>query len=887
MRQSFLLGLRLDGVVHAGDALQPVGPRGFLEFLELHTGTWSLPVPVIERVGAFLSVLQTADKAGGIPYYSASFKADPVGTARVLLGWLDSWELHGWDGVIPVGLPPRLAQLASLTKGFPLPSEGRRLCEVEAAIRQGMVVPLATLELLDGLAAWPEAWRRVLSLLPHSVRETTATAPAGTDLGTLQRSLLGSPAIDPDLDPSGTGHFLYRGDGTLRLHSTGSVLAAARLAAELNGSSGSDCFVLADRAGPLWDEASLSQGLARPGCSLGDPSRPALQLLPLALSLCVEPVSLEGMLAFLTHPFCPLGYQGGYFASAIAADGGVGGPKWKGALDKARDSEARYGGDGTKIEGKLAEWLPRDKVPAEEVPLELIQAVTARVQTYLRGRTYAPRSSVEDPDRTMVDTALESAMGQCSLFLRVLDRLAAAWQTLPLAVIQSLLSAASSSAGNNPEGQRELGSCPWSADPGSLARPVSQLYWLLPEREAGQGVWPWSRDELAALESCGLCLPTVSALNASATREWIRALCLASGSLQLILPPPGHDPHPLSLLLAALKVPVEPDPAELLLSRPGRQGSSGIVPFTLPVRRRWWHTGLDLSPLPDRCLSFSQVDMLLARPMQWVLRYKADIKTGDILSVPDRSTLAGSFAHALVEDLVDRFGTGVLTLDQGGFDRWFDAAFQDYLVRQGTSWLEAGAMQDRLQLDRTLRRSIRRLLQKLGHTGLASLETEKALTGSLAGWPFQGHADLVLVDGQGRHGIIDMKKSHWITGYRQKLEEDRDIQLSIYAELYRQETGVEAEAAYYLLPVEALVARDTAFFMADKPVEGASTSKQRLARLEASLAWRLGQLASGRIELACEATEGADDASPPLEEGLVMAEAHDDFDPYCMLYGWS
>jgi hypothetical protein len=745
--------------------------------------------------------------------------------------------------------------------------------------------------LLDNLDSWPEAWRRVLSLLPHSVRATTAMAPAGTDLGNLQRFLLGRHAIDPALDArvdAGMGSsFVYKGDGTLSLRSTGSVFAAARLAAEINGSQGLDGYVLADRAGALWDEASLSQDLARPGYSLGDPSRPALQLLPLALSLCVKPVSLEGMLAFLTHPFCPLGYQGGYFASAIAADGGVGGPKWHGALDRARDSETRYGGDGTKIEAKLAEWLPKDKVPAGEVPLELIRAVTAKVQSYLRGRAYAPNSGVEDPYRAMVDTALESAMGQCALFLRVLDRLALAWQTLPLAVLQSLLSAVSSAAGNNPEGHRELGACAWSADPGSLARPVGHLYWLLPEREAGQGIWPWSRDELAALERCGLCLPTVSALNASATREWIRALCLASTSLQLILPPLDHAPHPLSLLLAALKVPVEPEPVELLLSQPSRQGSSALPLFTLPARRRWWHTGLDLSPLPDSCLSYSQVDVLLARPMQWVLRYKADIRTGDILSVPDRSTLAGSFAHALVEDLVDRFGTGVLALDQGGYDRWFDVAFQDYLVRQGTSWLEAGAMQDRLQLDRTLRRSIRRLLEKLGHAGLASLETEKALSGSLAGWPFQGNADLVLVDGQGRHGIIDMKYSRWITGYRRILEEDRDIQLSIYAELYRQETGFEAEAAYYLLPVEALVARDTAFFLADKPVEASSTSLQRLNMLEASLAWRLGQLATGQVELAWTATEDADDASSPPEDGLAMADAHDGFDPYCMLYGWS
>jgi hypothetical protein len=167
------------------------------------------------------------------------------------------------------------------------------------------------------------------------------------------------------------------------------------------------------------------------------------------------------------------------------------------------------------------------------------------------------------------------------------------------------------------------------------------------------------------------------------------------------------------------------------------------------------------------------------------------------------------------------------------------------------------------------------------------LETEKALSGNLAGWTFQGNADLALVDGQGRHGIIDMKYSRWITGYQQKLEEDRDIQLSIYAELYRQETGFEAEAAYYLLPVEALVARDTAFFMADKPVEASSTSQQRLNRLEATLAWRLGQLATGQVELAWTATEDADDASTPPEDGLAMADAHDGFDPYCMLYGWS
>ena len=640
-------------------------------------------------------------------------------------------------------------------------------------------------------------------------------------------------------------------------------------------------MILVGGSGSLWDEACVSQGVPRPAAFGWSPSRPALQVLPLALALHRNPLDLEAVLAFLTHPICPIGYERRFFAEALAADGGLGGPRWERARQRALESYARYGKDPKRLDELLAEWIPEERHGGDALPLALLRSTARKTRSYLNARSGAMENGSEAEKAVLAD-----AMGQCSLFERTLGLLGESFDSVPVNVVNGLLAAATQAFGARHEGRRELGSNAWVEDPGAIIDPVGKLTWLLPARPESPEPWPWSAREIAALSSCGMELPRLSDLNARITQDWMRAVSLATDCLELILPPEGREAHPLALLISSIHPGCEEDIEAAALAGTGSPLSpvSRIHP---PGPKRWWKIPRSLCPEPGWRASYSQMSIFLRRPAQWVLERKAGIRTSAILSVPDRSTLAGSFAHALVQRCIETFGARAASLDATGFAAWYDAAFESLLATQGARWLEPGAAQEQLRLRESLRTSIGALLSQLRTANAVTLDSEKELEGTLFGIPFMGKADIVLKDGFDRRAIIDMKNSHWLDGYRDMLEKDTDIQLTIYAELYRQGSGAEAEAVYYLIPREKLLAREPSIFSLAGLTSSGRTHAQRLDMIKTSFEWRRHQLDEGRIEVVCEATEESEEAAQGPEGGLPLEEPFDLYDPFLGIYGWS
>jgi hypothetical protein len=885
MKIEVTFGLSLDRAAgQGGDGLGKlrVGPGGLLGFLELHTGLSRKAVSHIERVSAFLGVLNESHTS--IPSFSASFSVDPLATAQRLLGWLDAWQLHGWNGSLPEDAPARLRELALVAqraRGRVPPSEGERLAAIRSALQNGSRVPLSSIGLCEDLDAYPAGWKRVLELLPHQPVQFEAGAEPSSDLGKLQRVLAGGTA-----EP-------FSNDGSLRVYRARTDLGAARFLAggrvEGSGRAGGsspagaseDAMILVGGSGSLWDEACVSQGVPRPAAFGWSPSRPALQVLPLAIALHRDPLDVEALLAFLTHPICPLGYERRFFAEALAADGGLGGPQWERARQRALESYERYGKDPKKLDELLAEWIPEERHGGEALPLELLRSTAKGARRYLSARSSAMENRAEAEKAVLADS-----IGQCSLLERTLGLLGESFDNVPVNLANALLAAATQAFGARHEGRRELGSNAWVENPGAIIDPVGKLTWLLPARPEGPEPWPWSAREIAALSSCGMELPRLSDLNARITRDWMRAVSLATDCLELILPPEGREAHPLALLISSIRPGFEEDMEAAALAGTG----SPLTPVTrirLPEPKRWWKIPRSLCPEPGWRASYSQMNTLLRRPAQWVLEHKARIRTSAILSVPDRDTLAGTFAHALVQRCIETFGSRATRLNETEFAAWYDVAFESLLASQGARWLEPGAAQERLRLRESLYTSIGALLSQLRAANAVTLESEKELEGVLFGIPFRGMADIVLKNGFDRHAIIDMKNSHWLDGHRDMLERDTDIQLTIYAELYRQGSGADAEAVYYLIPKEKLLAREPSIFPLAELLGSARTHAQRLGMIGTSFEWRRHQFDEGSIEVVCKATEELEEVAQGPKGGLPLEEAFDLYDPYLGIYGWS
>jgi len=108
----------------------------------------------------------------------------------------------------------------------------------------------------------------------------------------------------------------------------------------------------------------------------------------------------------------------------------------------------------------------------------------------------------------------------------------------------------------------------------------------------------------------------------------------------------------------------------------------------------------------------------------------------------------------------------------------------------------------------------------------------------------------------------------------------------LYAELIEQTRGVLPEAAYWLLPLELLAARNPNYFPGSQTPSSGTPHAARLRMIETSVGWRRGQLAQGKIEVVCEATAEMADPGLAPPGGLPLADPNDRFDSYTNLYGW-
>ncbi len=856
--RKIILGLDLDGApVETGDPLfvSRMGGEGFLDFLEIHCGIENAEMSTPERIAGFMGIL--AENPDSFPSFRASWLNAPFAAARRMLEWIDDWYLHGWNGAVPepagTTTPEterirELAALDSLAREAVAPGTGRRLLLVLEALRSKVAVPLGSLEIVDPEEYWPVSWRRIFELFtcewkkyPEPVRipETTVIE--------FDSALSGAKYLDRQ------------------------YLARAN--------DGKTCFLLEDD-GDIRDELLLASGRPQTGTRGKTGADPASQILPLALSLHRSPPDMNALLSFLSLPVCPLGGIRFLLARAIVDSGGMYGEDWNDALEKSLEYRTGKGKNPADFDEFISGWIPKDRYPDAALSRKALLSKTARVMSFLQGMK-------ENADHS-------AAVPGCAVFTRALERLGDSYDSVPWAVVNDLLSMVSDIRGANSLNRTEAGAVKVWRKSGALTGPCDTLVWYMPQTPSPVRDVPWSKSERNLLSSWECVFPDPAVTGSRPLHVIRRVLGLVSTRVVVMVP----------------SVRTEPSLAELVIRQMGQSGNDpalsadaetlrGITPGTQPVATialpktvRWWKVDADVGPDAKWKSSYSQTHVFVERPAQWVLEKKARIKTGTILSLPDFSTFTGTCAHRMVEALVDEHGDGAVSLDQAVYDAWFEKSFPSILERFGYPYTASGAVREKMNFHNRLHSSIRRLCLLLRQFGAANIRLEEELKGTFCGAAFEGNADLVFDTPDGKSGIIDLKYSGWLAGYRDKIVDDKDIQLTIYAELYRQGSQKLPETAYWLFPREKLLARNGAFFPGADIIPSPSTHKTRLGMIEKSIEWRIGQLATGDIEVITLATEElvktgrAKTLSPP-KTALRTSDPFDGFDPYLDLYGWS
>ena len=282
-----LTGATLAEVDEVGGLGRPAwDPVRLLGDLELRLGLAGDVVSPIVRVQDLSSRMLTMTGA----FYSRSYERDPVGTAAEVLAWRDQLVLAGWEGGPVAGGGPRLDDLAML-EGMNQPALSPGVADwvraVERELGRSRVPLYSAITLADDARLWPARWRRIFSLLEAAgCRIESAPIPSEVLAGESDLGRMAACAGKGGKD----GAVTLAGDGTfLLLRADTAMQAASAVAALLAAWGTGDTALVRGGAGSLLDGALAAQGLAPLGALSASASRPALELLPLALELLFLP----------------------------------------------------------------------------------------------------------------------------------------------------------------------------------------------------------------------------------------------------------------------------------------------------------------------------------------------------------------------------------------------------------------------------------------------------------------------------------------------------------------------------------------------------------------------------------------------------------------------
>src|SRR5262249_55566365 len=154
--------------------------------------------------------------------------------------------------------------------------------------------------------------------------------------------------------------------------------------------------------------------------------------------------------------------------------------------------------------------------------------------------------------------------------------------------------------------------------------------------------------------------------------------------------------------------------------------------------REWVVPGGHAGPFAH--VSATSLNALLGCPLQWVLRYRAGIRTGGH-ALPPLFLLNGTLGHRLVEKL---HAEGAFDLDNAELESRANAEFDELIVREGAVFLRSGMGFERSQLRSQLVRSMLELSRLLRAAGLRILAVEKPIDVSWRDTKLVGQIDLVV-----------------------------------------------------------------------------------------------------------------------------------------------
>ena len=776
-----------------------VGDAALLDFLELHLGLPGTVPDPIERILAYQSALDAAKEDA---FYKNAFKNDPLATAKEILRWRDLLVMEGFDADTEYKAP-RL----------------RKLAEVERVFRK------------SAPAGMPERWKRVrehvkgtlpdtdivvchdFRLLPRLIRETLEA------IGVKEGRYDG---MDPVWNPEGKD-IIIRYFGT----EAEAYCWAADNFKDYDGAV--ICphpfrmnAVLRNRELPLL-EASAN----------GDSS--ITQLLRLGLSLLVRPMDINNLLEFLRTGFSPIPGEHRYaLARALKRDGGRG-ETWNEALAKCEDDE--------KLQTFLLPLLNAN-ADSGTVPASVITDWCEALAEW------SPTVITEERKAYQFEL-----IALCNGMCRIIRNMGSG-----NVAVKDVLKALKTFYEMTPVKSDKAMARSWNAVDSHrcLIDVPDKLLWL-PCNGGIETVYPYSF----------LLQEEIDELKVAKMSDFVRY------DFNLMLDRLGGVK---SIELCACDF----DCAEALAEHPAvtlckptakeeDHHASGDSTPTIFEPLRTIETGVDLYPRresekdeeerkKDTKLSPTSIESLIGYPFDFVMKYKLHFQDISDLQLSNLTLSQGTVAHYVFQNMLEN-GDGTIQsmramLEETAFEKRVDEAAKE----RGAILLLKENRTIFIHFKETIRKSIGVLLDILEKSGLTSMKSEEPLDDSLGAFDITGSVDFHAETESHQIVVIDFKYSGGKT-YIEKLDEDKAIQLEVYAEALKKRSNKPVAAkAYYFFPINQLHTDDESGIfkgsgiIRHKKKENETTLSKRIWN---SVTVRRDQLKSGVLEME----EGA-----PLDE---------------------
>lgn len=874
-----LLGWELGGPSYSardvdlrGRLGEPIwGPGELLRDLHLRLGLPVVDAPASVRVPQWASRIEKL--ADATAFYWASFQTDALGTARALLAWRDALVEAGWSGTPVLNGGARLDALAALAQQDADLAPGRadRLARIEAELSTRTHGIYESITLVEDRALWSKRWQNIFALLEARGTRFDTIAPdlpgasPDTDLGILQRVLRGE-APKP-----------LRGDGTLLLLRGETPDDLAALTAGILAKQRSALVVRSADAASL-EAAMVRAGLPGQGYVGSSGSRPAMQVLPLALELAFEPRDPYRVLELLTLPIGPFqGVVGKNLARAVSKQPGIGGQEWnkqraraaealkrfetKRQLEAGKEDEAAADAYVAARLDRVREWLETPGAKESATRSELL-AVATRVRTWLQKRLAADDTG----------EIYGAAFAQAQAFTEALTHHPRTTFTHEEA--RHLLDTVVRAAEGHELSVERAGRIPHVAHPGALLAPADTVvFWGFVASAAKRPTLPpWNPKEREALAATGVVFPDPGQVLQADAAAWRRGVLAARGRLLLALPATLRGeptaPHPLwDEIVARLgldkvaigRITREPRTA---LAEGTLADVTTLEPLALPQHRASWSVPPELLAKDEGGAYATALEKLAGCPLAWVLEHRAGLRSGAIAKVAEGPMLNGNLSHRLVEELHKE---GAFDAPDDRFAERVTAVLEHLIATEGATLLLPGGAFERTQLTGQIARAMRELRRYLDSSGFRIAGVEEAIKVDSALGELTGRLDVRLVDANGKSAVLDLK---WgASSYRAALETGRAVQLAIYARALRQ--GGELPPAGYFAIGKGKVLTTDLRMKVENTLEGATLDEtwNRIERTAVAIKKTLGD---GKIHIAPKKT------GLPLLGALGIPEADHD-----------